>query len=82
MIPNTPENLEKIKAIGEDLLGTCGHLDNKIAEVFGEGIDMMLLDQALLEAFDEITMECQLCGWWCETGDLDDDCICSDCTEE
>jgi hypothetical protein len=81
--PMNPENLEKIRTVGEQMLGTCGSLDTVVQEVFADEIlTFTELDVALLEELDDITQECADCGWWCETGELDDDQVCNDCRVE
>lgn len=82
MIPYTEENSAKIKQIAETILGTCHSLDTLIGEEFGEEVTMTDLDTRLLQELDDITQECQSCGWWCETSDLNDDQTCSDCAHE
>lgn len=83
MIEDTPENRAKVIQAGECLLGTCKSADTVIQEVFGDE-DLTLTDLAmpLLEALDDLTMCCEACGWWCETGFLNDNQVCNDCEPE
>jgi hypothetical protein len=81
-IPYTPENRAKILEVADTLLGTCKGLDDVLQEVFGdEDLTMYEVDTLLLQELDDSTMECAACGWWCETGELDDDQICDDCNK-
>ena len=82
MIPFNADNLIKIIKVAEGIMGTCKNLDDFLEDEFGEGISATDIDIELLRALDDITMECQGCGWWCETGDLNGDQTCSDCADE
>lgn len=77
-----PETIDKINLVAEKLIGTCDNLDSRIAEVFGEGIGAEDMAIELLELLDDVTMECERCGWWCEAGEMNDDQHCCDCSEE
>ena len=81
-IPFNADNQAKIIKVAEAIMGTCKNLDDFIEDEFGEGITAGDLDIELLRTLDDITMECQGCGWWCESGDLDDEQVCSDCNED
>lgn len=70
----------KINKVAETIEGTCRSLDDVVQEVFEDPeLEFTDLPQELLEALDDMTMQCEGCGWWCETGDLDDDQVCGDC---
>lgn len=80
MIPFAEENRAKIRVVAERIEGSCRGLDDVLQEVFGiEDLTMEQVDTELLRELDDMTMECQVCGWWCETGDMDEDQVCSDC---
>ena len=80
MINYTEANREKIRRVAEILQGSRKGLDDVLQEVFeDEDLDMMQVDLALLRELDDQVMECDGCGWWCETGELDDDQVCGDC---
>lgn len=81
-IHDTDANRVRAREVGEALLGTCNSLDDNIELVFGEGVTATDLDTTLLEEIDDITMECQVCGWWCETGFVNDEGVCEDCEED
>lgn len=73
------ENKTKIIAVAEYLQGTCKSLEDGLETQFGEGADLVDFDIELLRTLDDITMNCEGCNWWCETSELDDDQVCSDC---
>lgn len=31
------------------------------------------------EQFDELCMKCEVCDWWCEPSELDEDQVCEGC---
>jgi hypothetical protein len=70
----------KIVAVGKALLGSCSSEDQVIQETFGdEELILTDLPMELLQMLDDITMRCDECGWWCETGFLNDDQVCDQC---
>lgn len=76
------ENRAKVQAIGEALLGTCESADTVAQRIFqDEGLSLTDLDITLLEELDDITMQCECCGWWCEPGELNDNQVCNDCED-
>lgn len=77
--PYNEQNLSLIRKVADELCGTCKSADDVIEEHFGEGVTLTDLDMLLLHELDDITMQCEGCGWWCETGELDDDQVCEDC---
>lgn len=82
MIENNPENLARIRSVGENLLGSCGSLDNAIQGEFGEDVEITDIATELLQELDDITMECEDCGWWCEASEFDDGGqTCVECRE-
>lgn len=81
-IPFTPGNKAKMDKVAENLRGTCKSLDEYLGDEFGEGVDIMEFDIELLRHLDDQVMECQGCGWWCETHELNEDQLCDDCALE
>lgn len=79
-IPLNDDNLAKMREVAGTIQGTCKSLDSVLQEVFGDE-DLTAVDFAieLLQELDSITMECESCNWWFETGELDDDQVCPDC---
>lgn len=78
-----PANSEKMRRVAEIIEGTCKSLDDVVQEVFDdETIQFTDLDTELLRELDDITQECAECGWWCETSDLNDEHVCSDCCKD
>lgn len=78
-IPNNPENLAKMILVGEDLLGTCQSVEDALQKQFGEDVELHDFETSLLEELDDQTMCCEECGWWCETGFLNDEQVCIEC---
>jgi hypothetical protein len=70
-----------IDEIAHSILGTCKSL-NEVCEEHGITEDDLTLDQ--LYELDDITMECHVCGWWCDTSLFNDEHyqICDDCNED
>lgn len=79
MIEYTPEARKKICDVADDVLGTCQSLVDVIEKHFGQDVTDMDLDIELLRELDDLAMECEVCGWWCETGFLNDQQVCDDC---
>ena len=72
--------LEKMQQVGETLLGTCESADKVIQDVFeDESLTLTELPIEALHRLDEIAMECQVCNWWFEPHELNDDQVCDDC---
>ncbi len=82
MIPYTEENRVKMIAVAERLLGSATSADDAIQREFGDD-DLTIEDfhQELLRELDDQVAECEQCGYWAETGAVDDG-ICEDCQEE
>lgn len=70
---------ETMNEIIEELKGTCSCLDWALQ---GRGLEICDVPQKLLEQLDEEIMECEVCGWWHDSHELNDKQECSDCTEE
>ena len=69
---------EKMQEIAEELQGTCKDLDTVLEE---HGIDVNSIPQERFQDLDEITEQCEACGWWCEPFEME--CgICGDCRDE
>jgi hypothetical protein len=80
---NTFENQQKMDRVAEYLRGTCKSLEEGLATEFGEdGTDILEFDTELLRRLDDQILECQGCNWWCETGEVNDDTLCTDCAPE
>lgn len=75
------ENKRRIQLVADRLNGTCGSLDSALQDEFGEDVELLDFDQQLLEELDDITMECEGCGWWVDAGEIDDG-MCQECTAE
>lgn len=81
-IQDSPENREKMSRVAEGLLGTCKSVDDALCEIFGNDVDLTDFETPLLEHLDDQVMCCEECGWWFETGELNDDQVCTDCAPE
>lgn len=78
------ENRKRIQRVGQALLGSCGSVDDRLQEEFGEdGIDLTDFDQSLLEELDDIAAQCESCGWWCEPSAINTDLDnCEECADD
>lgn len=74
------ENAAKMLRVAEALQGTANSLDDELAEVFGEGTTVTDMAADLLVKLDEAVLECESCGWWCESGEIEAG-ECADCQE-
>ena len=83
MIPFNEENRLKMLLVAEDLQGTCQRLEDALTRQFGDDsgddVDVADFDIELLRVLDDQVMACEGCGWWCETHELNEDQVCSDC---
>lgn len=69
---------DRAHVIADGLIGTCLSIH---AEVSDEELD----DIQLMSELDEIIFECEGCGWWCSTDELNNGGarnLCNDCEEE
>jgi hypothetical protein len=83
MISADTDGYDKIRRVGEDLLGTCQSVDTILSQVFEvEDLTLEEVPIELLHELDEITMECVACNWWFEPCELDDSQVCKDCGGE
>lgn len=70
----------KLKEIAESLVGTCGTLEEALA---AEDIDIEDLTTEDHVIIDEITYNCDDCGWWFDIDDQSDaEQVCNSCYEE
>lgn len=74
-MPNTEPSSERIDEVAHELLGTCKSLESVITEE-------EFLNSKFLQALDEEVLECETCGWWCESGEMDEEGNCNDCSTE
>ncbi len=74
----TEPTIEMMVEIAEELNGTCGDLMKSLED---RGIEFNQLSIELLSRLDEEVMDCQTCGWWHESHELDDDQVCKDCKD-
>lgn len=76
----TPEQEAKVR---DELLGTCS--GEELEPILGpefEGVYLHdLSEQEIANATDGIE-RCDVCGWWVETIELDEDHVCEDCRED
>lgn len=72
-------NREEILELSEELLGTCGSLNDVLAERGLEFDDLTPDNHALLA---EYVVLCSTCDWWVDAYEVDDDHNCEDCREE
>lgn len=66
--------------VAERLLGTCNSLDSALEEELGA--DFADVPIEMLEILDDQVLQCEQCGWWCESSEIDDDQACEDCRED
>ncbi len=75
----TEPTTEIMLEIAEELTGTCNDLNHVLEE---RGIEFNDISIELLTVLDNEAMDCQLCGWWHESHELNDDQICKDCEDD
>lgn len=78
----TPENVKRIFAVAERLLGTASSVDDALCAEFGDD-DLTIEDfsRELLQHLDEEVEECRTCGFWAESGAMEDE-ECEDCRDD
>lgn len=81
MFPLTDTNKAKMIEVAEYLQGTCNSLEEALEHFFGTD-DLTEFAVELMEVLDDITMLCEQCGWWTETGFINDNGICDQCEPE
>lgn len=67
-----------VNELAEHLEGTC--------KTFSQGCeDLGLKEDELkpdfLSNFSEYIFCCEICGWWCEVGEMDENGDCKDCSD-
>lgn len=68
-----------IESVAYDLLGTCKTIE-EVCEAHGVNYDD--ISREGLAQIDDITMLCDSCSWWVESGDINDNQECTHCAEE
>lgn len=63
-------------AIAEDLLGTTQNLTYVLEEF---GVEFLEDDLAFTYTIDLHARRCEVCDWWVEPSELDDEDRCADC---
>lgn len=67
------EAMEKrAEEVAENLQGTAKNLEDESTEEERNNADFCA-------RLDELVLECETCGWWCETGEICKDGHCDDC---
>lgn len=71
-----------IQFIAGDLQGTTGSLEETLEEETGVTVDDVALES--LGALDELIFLCDMCGWYCEIGEMSEnqESICDECAGE
>jgi len=70
-----PTMKERGTEVGNELLGSCGAIgDHATDEEQNNG--------EFCAELEEVTQQCDTCGWWCEPGEMNDTGVCEDCAEE
>lgn len=64
--------VKRAEEVAEDLQGTCKNLDDECTEGERNNDDFCA-------CLDELVLECETCGWWCETGEICEEGHCDDC---
>lgn len=68
-------DMNRVEAVAEGLRGSCMYdVDDFATTDEQESVEF-------LSALDELVLQCDTCGWWCETSDIDEDGNCIDCNE-
>jgi hypothetical protein len=63
----------RAQEIAEELLGTC----KDMADAANEPGEMD--DVALISDVEALVYQCDVCGWWVERDEVDEDGACTDC---
>jgi hypothetical protein len=72
-------NKSDLIAIAERLQGTCVSIDEILNEDYG--IDFTDLTTAQLEELDDRVLHCDVCGWWDDASEFNEDQICNECAD-
>ncbi len=67
----------QVHELAGDLIGTCDDID----ECLPEGITFDKLTHVDFSLLDDEVMRCEVCGWWVESGLIDDEGKCDECAE-
>lgn len=62
----------RAQEVAEDLQGTAKNLEDVSTEEERNNSDFC-------ETLDEIVLECDCCGWWCESAEMCTNNFCGDC---
>lgn len=83
MIEFNEANKAKMLVVAEALRGTCGNLEDALQNEFGD-VEVGDCQIELLRVLDDTVMECEECGWWCETHEFADqeEQVCADCAAD
>jgi hypothetical protein len=65
----------RAQEVAEELQGTAKNLEDAASEEERNNADFC-------SRLDEITLGCETCGWWCETGEMCDNQNCDDCCKQ
>lgn len=63
-----------------DLNGTCKSMDQMLDDY---EISFANIDEEIefMRRIDDEIFLCDCCSWWCEISEMEDDQICTDCSE-
>ena len=67
------------ETVAYDLMGTCQSLQGCLENHEMEGYDAVM---EFCHALDLIAWECNVCEWWTEASDVDDNDVCSGCRDD
>lgn len=77
------DNRKLADAVGDALLGSCADIDQVLADTFNDpDATIMDFEPSLLHRVEEITVQCECCGWWVESGTVNDNGECEDCADD
>lgn len=71
----TPEMLARATEVADALNGTAQSMSAVATEEECNNIEFC-------SAVDDITMQCETCGWFVDADDVDDECVCSECVRD
>lgn len=71
MGPTTGDKQAEAQALADELLGSCDPLPDHVTE-----------DCDLCEHLDALVIRCEVCDWWVEVYDTDDNVTCTVCSRE
>jgi len=82
------EHKAKVLKFAESLIGTAESTSStSLIEAAGLPPDWDLFQEPMetLQAFDDITLQCNGCGWWFDSHEINtesEDSFCDDCSED